>query len=166
MFEPPDTFHLSAAIGWLELGNPAEASEELDKITPSLLATPEVLSVRSSIYFSFKNWQEADSVTRILVELQPEVPSHSTNLAYAARRKPDGSLLEAKEILLKAADLFPREFIICYNLCCYESQLGNLEQAKIWLHRAYELGDRKTIQEMAREDADLEPLRKIYNLLG
>jgi hypothetical protein len=27
--DPPDTFHLSAAIGWLELGNWQEANEEL-----------------------------------------------------------------------------------------------------------------------------------------
>ena len=34
--EPPDSFHLLAAQGWLELGNHVEANEELDKITPQL----------------------------------------------------------------------------------------------------------------------------------
>ena len=32
---PPDSHHLSAAIGWLELGNVAEAGAELEKIAPS-----------------------------------------------------------------------------------------------------------------------------------
>jgi hypothetical protein len=35
--EPPDTHHVSAAIGWLELGNPAEAGEEIARITPEML---------------------------------------------------------------------------------------------------------------------------------
>jgi hypothetical protein len=32
--EPPDSLHLLAAQGWLELGNHLEANEELEKITP------------------------------------------------------------------------------------------------------------------------------------
>ena len=31
--EPPDSLHLSAAEGWLGLGNQVEAFEELEKIT-------------------------------------------------------------------------------------------------------------------------------------
>ena len=44
--EPPDSFHLEAAVGWLELGNHLEANEELDQITASLRAHPDVLLVR------------------------------------------------------------------------------------------------------------------------
>src|SRR5208282_4150279 len=44
--EPPDTFHLSAAMGWLGLGNWQEALEELEKITPALRSHPEVLLAR------------------------------------------------------------------------------------------------------------------------
>jgi hypothetical protein len=32
--EPPDSIHLQAAQGWLDLGNPIEANEELEKIAP------------------------------------------------------------------------------------------------------------------------------------
>jgi hypothetical protein len=32
--QPPDSHHLNAAVGWLELGNDIEATEELDKIKP------------------------------------------------------------------------------------------------------------------------------------
>ena len=32
--EPPDSFYLSAAQGWMELGDPAEAQAELDKVAP------------------------------------------------------------------------------------------------------------------------------------
>jgi len=36
----PDTFHLQAALGWLEVGNHLEANEELEKITSSLRTHP------------------------------------------------------------------------------------------------------------------------------
>ena len=47
--EPPDAFHLSAAVGWLMLGNPDEAEEELGNITPGLRIHPDVLEVRWQI---------------------------------------------------------------------------------------------------------------------
>jgi len=30
---PPDSMHLSSATGWMQLGNPAEALAELEKIS-------------------------------------------------------------------------------------------------------------------------------------
>ena len=36
--EPPDSFHVRAAHGWLGLDNHIEANEELEKITPQLRA--------------------------------------------------------------------------------------------------------------------------------
>jgi len=39
-FQPSDRHHLQAAEGWLELGNPLEANEEVEKITPQLAPDP------------------------------------------------------------------------------------------------------------------------------
>ena len=50
----PDTLHLRAATGWLELGNHLEANEELEKITPQLGAHPDLLEVRWQIYAAAK----------------------------------------------------------------------------------------------------------------
>jgi hypothetical protein len=38
---PPDSYHLEAAQGWLELGNHLEANEELEKISPALRIHPD-----------------------------------------------------------------------------------------------------------------------------
>jgi hypothetical protein len=38
--------HLSAAIGWVGLGDWREANDELEKITQDLRSHPEVLEVR------------------------------------------------------------------------------------------------------------------------
>lgn len=166
MLEPPDSFHLAAAVGWLELGNPSEAEAELEKISRESRADEDVIIVRFNIHFSRENWSEADDLARLLIQKQPEVPSHWINLAYAVRRKPDGGIPEAKKILTKAAELFPSESLICYNLSCYESQLGDLAEAKNWFEKACRIGNRKQLQQMALNDPDLVPLRAVLNLFS
>jgi hypothetical protein len=47
-----------------------------------------------------------------------------------------------------------------YNLACYESQLGRLEQAKNWLEKAFALGDARKLKLAALDDPDLQPLWK------
>jgi hypothetical protein len=44
--QPPDSMHLTAAQGWLELGNHEEAFEELEQIDAPLRGHPDVLEVR------------------------------------------------------------------------------------------------------------------------
>lgn len=164
MLEPPDSFHISAAIGWLELGNHLEASEELEKISQQLKAHPGVLNIRHAICAAAKKWHEAAAIATALVEMQPKDPGHWMNLAYAARRKPQSSLDEAKSILEKAAQLFPQEATIFFNLACYDSQLGNLPEAKHWWDCAIETGDKEALEQMMMVDPDLDPFRKEYGL--
>lgn len=49
--ESSDLHCLRAAQGWTELGNPVEATRELERITPAQRAHPEVLKVRAKICF-------------------------------------------------------------------------------------------------------------------
>ena len=44
--QPPDSHHLSAAEGWLELGNHREAQTELDRISAVEQERIEVLALR------------------------------------------------------------------------------------------------------------------------
>lgn len=57
--EPPDSHHLMAAKGWLELDNYLAANEELEKIAPGLKAHPLVLFTRCDIYVKAKKWDYA-----------------------------------------------------------------------------------------------------------
>jgi len=164
MLQHPDTFHLSAAIGWLELGNHLEANDELEKITPQMRAHPDVLNVRYQIYAGAKKWMEAHTIAKALVEMVPTEPGHWIAHAYSSRRKPDGGIEEAKTILLKAASIFPTEPTIFFNLACYDSLLGKFPESKAWLDKALKVGDRATVQKMILEDSDLEPLRKEYGM--
>ena len=156
--QPPDSHHLSAAIGWLELGNWQEANEELEKITPTLRAHPDVLEVRWQIYAKAGKWDLAAEIAHALVQIKPLEPQFWIWCAYATRRMPGHGIPQAKEILAKAQVLFPKESLIPYNLACYECQTGNLKAAWNWLEKVFDAGDAKRFKLMALEDPDLEPL--------
>ena len=74
------------------------------------------------------------------------------------RRVPGGGLRQAWEVLLPAADKFPREPVVAYNLSCYACQMQQLDIARHWLHRAVAAGQKEAIKKMALADADLQPL--------
>ena len=63
---------------------------------------------------------------------------------------------EAFDLLLPAAERFPKCWLIPYNLACYCAQLGRLKDAWQWLEKAFALGDSKKVKLMALDDKDLE----------
>lgn len=48
---------LSAAEGWLELGDVVSAHDELEEIAPRLRAHPQVLVMRCRIYGQARRWE-------------------------------------------------------------------------------------------------------------
>ena len=156
--EPPDSHHLSAAAGWLGLGNITEAGLELGKIAAQFSSHPDVLAVRCDIHLQDRNWDAAAEVAGTLTRLEPQEPGAWISLAYATRRKTGGGISQARAILIQAQRNFPKQTIIAFNLACYDCQLGNLDAAKAWLDKACTLGDARRIKHMARQDPDLEPL--------
>jgi tetratricopeptide (TPR) repeat protein len=156
--EPPDTHYALAAIGWLELGNLAEANAELAQISPAKQDHPEVLELRWLILAEEKRWQEGLQVAQALLRRAPERSSGWLHQAYALRRVPDGGLQKAWEALLPAFDKFPKEAIIPFNLSCYACQMRQLDAARDWLKRAVAVGGKGKIKRMALKDPDLEPL--------
>ena len=156
--EPPDSHHLSAAVGWLGLGNVAEAGIELEKIAEQFRSHPDVLAVRCDIHFKLGNWDAATEIAGTLTRLEPQEPGAWISLAYATRRKTGGGISRARAILIQAQKTFPQVPIIAYNLACYDCQLGDLDAAKAWLDKACILGDARQVKHMARQDPDLEPL--------
>jgi Flp pilus assembly protein TadD len=158
MIQPPDSHHLSAAVGWLGLGNVAEAGAELENIAPQFRSHPDVLAVQFDIHAAVGKWDAAAEIAGTLTRLEPEEPGAWISLAYATRRKTGGGIPPARAILIQVQQTFPGETIIAYNLACYDCQLGDLEAAKAWLDKACTLGDAHRIKNMARQDPDLEPL--------
>jgi len=80
--QPPDSLHLEAAHGWLELGNPIEADVELDKITPQLRSHPDVLKVRWEVYVEARKWDAALDIASATIQLAPDDPLGWVNRSY------------------------------------------------------------------------------------
>src|SRR5258707_682466 len=95
--EPPDKHYLSAAIGWLGLGNPAEARAELARIQPSCQDDPDVLEIRWLICAREGCWDEGVHLARSLVQRAPDRCSGWVNQAYSLRRAPHGGVRKAWE---------------------------------------------------------------------
>jgi tetratricopeptide (TPR) repeat protein len=151
---PPDSHHLSAATGWLELGNWQEANEELEEITPELRSHPHALVVRYEICAKAGNWELAADVARAITIRAPELAFGWVRWSFALHELKRTK--EAYERLRPLIDRFPREWMMRYNLACYACQLGNLKEAWGWLEKAFELGGSK-VKLLALGDKDLEP---------
>jgi predicted Zn-dependent protease len=155
---PPDSHHLDAAVGWLGLGCVAEARTELDLISAAHQNHPAVLEARWTLCAQEKHWAEALEIARAELVAAPDDCSGWLHRAYALRRVPDGGLPRAWEALLPAAEKFPREPVIAYNLSCYACQMQQLAVARQWLRQAMKTGGKDAIRKMALADDDLQPL--------
>jgi Flp pilus assembly protein TadD len=156
--EPSDIHRLNAALGWLGLSNPAEARAELDAIAAEYQSHPAVLETRWLVCTQEKNWPDALAVARAEMAAAPDDCSGWLHRAYALRRAAGGGLPQAREALLPAAEKFPREPVVAYNLACYACQLLQLDEAREWFGQAVKVGGAEAVKKMALADDDLKPL--------
>lgn len=156
--EPPDSHCLDAAIGWLGLGCAADARAELANISRANRNHPRVLDARWALCAHDKNWKAALAVAELELKFAPADAGGWLHRAYALRRVSGGGLGQAWDALLPAADKFPDEPVIAYNLSCYACQMQQLETAWRWLERAMAAGRKDMIRQMALADDDLKPL--------
>jgi tetratricopeptide (TPR) repeat protein len=159
---PPDSHHLLAAQGWIELGNHTEANEELKLIAPEFRAHPDVLDVRWHIYAHLKNWEDCLSLAETVVRLVPDRVDGWIHRSFALHELKRTQ--EALDQLAPVVGKFPKVWTIPYNLACYCAQLGKMEQCKSWFEAALAI-DSATVKRAAREDPDLKPLRSLLGPL-
>lgn len=165
VIEISDIHRLNAALGWLGLNCTADARAELDAISPAHQLHPAVLEARWLVCAHEKTWHDALAVADQELATAPEAASGWLHRAYALRRVDGGGLTLAWDALLPAAEKFPTEPVVAYNLSCYACQLNQLEASRVWLKRAVEAGGKDVIKKMALQDDDLKPLwAEIKNL--
>lgn len=144
------------AQGWLLLENVEEAARSLARIPADYRERPEVRRLRLDVFLAAGQWREAVPLARQLVEAEPGEVGHWISLAYALRRAE--SLPPAEEVLGEASRRFPACALIWFNLACYAAQQGRLAEARTLLATALRL--EPAMEELARTDADLQPLRE------
>ena len=146
--------HVLASSGYLELGMLDDAALVLEEIAPEDKIRNEVLGARVDIYMAAKKWDMAAAVASHLVKVEPQNATWWISLAYALRRAE--SVEKAEAIMLRAQAIHPKVAMIAFNLACYASVAGRMEEAKERLQHAIELD--KGIRGLALDDEDLKPL--------
>ena len=147
--------HLQAAQGFLDLGLPLDAHEELEEIEPELRHLSEVLAIKVPIFKALAQWELMEVVAKELCIRHPDDPGWLLSLADAIRR--GRSLQEGMQVLVQAAMRFPEEAMLFYTVACYQAQLGYLDAARGRLADAVRLDP--ACRELARGEEDLDPLR-------
>ena len=151
--QPPDSDHLTAVKGWLELQAFEDAARELESINPAQRDHPQVLEVRWALAANAGNWAEALAIATALTQLAPEKPEgwiyQGSSLAELNRHT------DAYTVLLQGHERFPQDEIFCYDLACVGCALSRDREALGWIRRAVAIaGD--AIRRRALEDPDLE----------
>jgi Flp pilus assembly protein TadD len=145
-------FWLQVAI--CELGMFDDAALALEEIEPEDKTRNEVLGARVNLYMAAKKWDMAAAVGSHLVKVEPENEVWWISLGYSIRRSE--GVEKAEAILLRAQTIHPKVAMIAFNLACYASVTGRMEEAKKRLRDAIALD--KDIRGLAIVDEDLRPL--------
>jgi predicted Zn-dependent protease len=159
--EPPDSHHLNAAEGWVELSVFDEAQTELTKIRPEFRNHPDVVEMCWIIAAKARQWPQALALARKMARLAPEEPN---GWAYEASslielHRP----LEAYSLLLEAQQRFPDDETMAYDLGCVCCVLGCANEAFLWIRRAIDLGGLQ-VKRRAKDDPRLQPIWKDLHL--
>jgi tetratricopeptide (TPR) repeat protein len=146
---------IRAAEGYLELGMYTDALAELDQILPADQDRLESLRMRIQVLLQIRDWKTGLKLSLRAADLFHQESYGFIHAAFCLHEM--GQTQQAKETLLSGPPSMLEEPIYYYNLGCYETVLGNLDQAKAYLRASFRLN--KGFREIARQDPDLAPIR-------
>ncbi len=104
-----------------------DAALALEEIAPEDKHRNEVLGARVNLYMAAKKWDMAAALASHLVKVEPENEGWWIGLAYSIRRSE--GVEKAEAILLRAQAIHPKVAMIAFNLACYASVTGRMEEA-------------------------------------
>jgi hypothetical protein len=145
---------VNAADGWLGLRDPRSAREELDQIASESREHPAVLLCAIRVHSYVHEWENCIEVASRLVNVATDCAEGWVHRSYALHELKRTQ--EAFDLLQPAADKFPANWVVPYNLACYTCQLGHNNDACEWLKRAISLD--RGVKRAATGDPDLKPL--------
>lgn len=146
--------HLVAADGYLDLGMPREALEELDGMGEWARGNPQALRLRVRAHLKLREWAEGMALASSAAKRYPQDGEFFLQWAYALHKaRPGGS---AQEVLDAAPEALRSSGLIHYNLARFEAQDGNIENARLYLQEACRLNPAVVFD--ARRDPLLRPV--------
>ena len=119
---PSDQLHIESAAGWLGLGDWQSAKAELDELTPTLRAHPDVLKMRVAIHCAARQFDRAATISDTLAEALPEDAQFWLNRAIALCQLGQWKTAQAA-------------ILICFNLKpdLQSAALDNPDLQPLWL---------------------------------
>ena len=145
---------LQAARGVFDLGMFTDAWNELEELAPETRHRPQVILMRVMIYNNLERWEEAAIIGKGALRHYPNFGALYIATAHALRHFSGAA--EAKTVIVAGEPFLEEEAVFHYMLACYDSALGNLDDAKEGLVRAFEL--KKGLRLAALDEPDLAPL--------
>jgi predicted Zn-dependent protease len=142
------------AEGYSELGMLDDALAQLDQLETEHEDRLEILRMRVEILLQKQNWQDALPLSLRLCAMNPSQPDGYVHAAFCLHEL--GRTSDAKQTLLDGPATLLDEPVYYYNLACYDTVLGNLEQAKAYLRASFRLD--KSFRELAKRDPDLKQI--------
>ena len=143
---------VEVAMGYFELGMLDEAVIELGPLAGHERLS--VLSLWSAALRLSQRWPEMVSLSRKMIELYPAEAECWVNLADATRNVV--SVHAGLELLETARRHFPGDDHILFQIGCYCSQLGRLDEARMAVRAA--VSSNRVWAKIALQDRDLTPL--------
>ena len=148
---------LDELTGYMELGMWDEAAGRLEEMPFEFRMDRRFMKIRLLISEHFGRWDMAEVVAGHLAKTHPDSAFYWIEWGRAARRAI--SVQRAIEILLDAEKHHPDEATVHYNLGCYACLLGQMDECKERLKRAFELD--AALKLVAIDDPDLDALSKL-----
>lgn len=143
------------AEGYSELGMLEDALGELGQLDAEQQERLEVLRMRVDILLRKQDWEDALRLSLRFCAVNPNQPYGYVHAAFCLHEL--GRTSEAKQTLLDGPSSLLDEPVYYYNLACYDTVLGNIEQAKVYLRASFRLD--KSFKAMAKNDPDLKQIR-------
>lgn len=142
---------IRAASGWLELGMPADALNEIKCLPKEYLGEKLVLELRLAAEMALEKWKDAADTAKLLCMEALYEPDFFLSAAFCLHEL--GETDEARKWLLRGPDVLSEMAVFHYNMACYLWTLGEKERARNHLAQAFEMDD--SFKESARHDKDL-----------
>lgn len=128
---------INATTGYLDLGMPQEAKEELHTLSPQLKQHPTVLPLRIQVALALGQLTEAQKLVNVGLHAFPERAEFYFLKASILQKI--GRPRDAKQILLTIPAVFHHTDSFHLNLARFEAELGNKNAARSHLQKALQL---------------------------
>lgn len=152
--EPEFERTLAVAQGYFALEMWQESWDELEELGPEFRHLAPVIILRVLILNNLGKWESAAIVGPGALRYFPGFGALYLATAQALRECQGAAA--AKAVIMAGGRLLRNEAAFHYNLACYDSALGKLDDAKEGLTRTFEL--EKGLRQKALDEPDLAPV--------